>query len=65
MKSSRKIRISLVENKKVQVALKTQEQKITKKKAFDSYADDGEFDTTLDDDLEFFADLDEDDEDGY
>lgn len=65
MKSSRKTRISSSENKEVQIALNTQEQKITKKNAFGSYADDGEFDTTLDDDLEFFADLDEDDEDGY
>lgn len=65
MKSSRNPQISASENKKVQIALNTQEQKITNKKASGSYADDGEFDTTLDDDLEFFADLDEDDEDGY
>ena len=65
MKSSRKPQISASENEKVQTALNTQEQKITNKKASGSYADDEEFDTTLDDDLEFFADLDEDDEDGY
>ena len=65
MKSIKKTVVSTSEGNNAQNVLTKPERKISEKKAPNFYADDEEFDITLEDDLDLFEDLDEDEDDNF